>query len=87
LLFDPPVTEFSVLQVMIGMNGTEIHRAIDGPSIAIVTNGQGKASCGKEQLELSVGQVVFIGAGTEVTLTSEQGLVIYRAFVEVRERK
>jgi mannose-6-phosphate isomerase len=83
LLFDPPVSEFSVLQVKVGNDESEIHRAINGPSIAVVTDGRGKASWQGGEMGLSVGQVIFIGAGTEISFTTERGIVIYRAYVEV----
>jgi len=82
LLFDPPVPEFSVLQVKVGKNGMEHHRAIDGPSIAIVTEGGGSVIWDEKELELSVGKVIFIGAGTGVKFKAEKEIVVYRAFVE-----
>jgi mannose-6-phosphate isomerase len=81
-LFDPPVPEFSVLQVSLKGKGEEIHRAINGPSIAIVTEGSGSIKWDKGEQELHEGKVIFIGAGTEVTFMRGEGLELYRAFVE-----
>jgi mannose-6-phosphate isomerase len=94
MLYDPPAPEFSVLRTTVRPGSVEKHRALDGPSIALVlagrglvrwTNGDGAA------LNVSFGHVFFVGAGTEVYFEVEaetvagvaQELVVYRAFVEV----
>lgn len=82
LLFDPPVPEFSVLQVKVAAGGTESHPGIHGPSIAVITDGHGSIKWGGEELDISLGQVIFIGADTEVEFKAEKELVVYRAFVE-----
>ncbi|KAF8153993.1 mannose-6-phosphate isomerase [Crassisporium funariophilum] len=85
-LYDPPIPEFSVVQVKLPGGKKETHPALKGPSIAIVTEGQGDVRYGKEVLEVGLGDVVFIGAGTEIELRSggDGQLVIYRAFVETQ---
>ncbi|KAF8174214.1 mannose-6-phosphate isomerase [Pholiota molesta] len=88
LLYDPPIPEFSVLRVKLYQRGTESHARRRGPSLAIVTEGEGDVSwmeAGEEKVGLGVGDVVFIGAGTDVkfTNTGEEQFVLYRAFVEV----
>lgn len=85
LLYDPPISEFSVIQVKLGSSEKETHRAIDGPSLFVVTTGEGKVTWGQdESLELSLGDTVFIGAGTPVEFISgKDGLVVYRSLVEV----
>lgn len=85
-LYNPPVPEFSVLKVEVDAGASEKHAAIDGPSIAIVTRGEGSVSWGDNQssLKLSKGLVFFIGKGVEVEINSGQdptsGLVIFRAY-------
>ncbi|KAG5651330.1 hypothetical protein H0H81_009083 [Sphagnurus paluster] len=84
-LYDPPAPEFSVVQVRLTSGKEELHRAVDGPSVAIVTEGVGIVSWGSgERLDVGVGDVIFIGAGTQLTLTptGDHGMVVYRAFVE-----
>ncbi|EPQ59727.1 mannos-6-phosphate isomerase [Gloeophyllum trabeum ATCC 11539] len=99
-LYDPPVPEFSVLQIKVPAAGSggagmssedgvparkERVPAIDGPSIAIVTEGGGVMEWGgKEGAQVGTGEVVFVGAGTEVTVEAQggEGMVIYWAFVE-----
>jgi len=85
LLYDPPVPEFSVLQVKIKPGAIESHPAIDGPSIAIVADGIGSVGWGTDQqsLDVSKGSVFFVGAGTEVHMKASEhsALRIFRAFV------
>ncbi|RDB27634.1 Mannose-6-phosphate isomerase [Hypsizygus marmoreus] len=84
-LYDPPIPEFSVVQVKLSLGQIEAHRSVDGPSIAIVADGAGTVHWGSgEALPIGLGDVFFIGARTEVKLRAgEEDLVVYRAFVEV----
>lgn len=83
-LYDPPIPEFSVLRVVLPQGEKETHPAIDGPSIAIITEGNGSLRWGPDaQLGISEGDVIFIGAGAEITITTSGAQVaLYRAFVE-----
>ena len=57
------------------------------PGIAIVTGGRGTVEWGgREELGISEGDVLFVGAGEGVELRSvgEEELVVHRAFVEVK---
>ena len=99
ILYDPPIPEFSVVRVQVATSSEEgeVHAALRGPSIFIVTRGSGQVAWSdpgtdeKEKwtngLELVEGRVVFVGAGTAVKFICEQGgepLEVYRAFVEPR---
>lgn len=85
-LYDPPIPEFSVIQVTLpGKNGqnSEKHREIYGPSLAVVTDGSGVAWWGTSgKLDLGRGDVFFIGAGTAVSFECGEKLTLFRAFVE-----
>jgi len=88
VLYNPPVPEFSVVQVKLYPQQAETHRSVGGPSVAIVTGGRGVVEWDgekRERLEVGFGDVFFVGAGTEVQLKSEgeEDFVVYRAFVEV----
>ncbi|KAI0717457.1 mannose-6-phosphate isomerase [Cerioporus squamosus] len=85
-LYDPPIPEFSVVRAVVPAGETEVHPPIDGPSIAIVTSGKGSIAWGLgDKLELSEGDVFFVGAGLEVRLAGGEGeFVIHRAFVEAK---
>lgn len=85
VLYDPPIPEFSVLNVKIEEGETELHRGINGPSVAIVTQGRGEMVGGSERgsIILEEGNVVFIGADVEIVWKSRHGLFeVYRAFCE-----
>ncbi|KAJ7089764.1 RmlC-like cupin domain-containing protein [Mycena belliarum] len=81
-LYDPPIPEFSVVQVVLAAGATEAHPTVAGPSIAIVTEGAGSTSWTGGMLDIGQGDVFFIGADTEVLFSTTAGLTIYRAFVE-----
>ena len=84
-LYDPPIPEFSVLRVRLEAGEDETHAPIDGPSVAIVTEGRGAVQWGSgESLEVSEGEVFFVGAGKELKFVGdkEKAFVVYRAFVE-----
>ncbi|KAG8761742.1 Mannose-6-phosphate isomerase [Ceratobasidium sp. 428] len=87
-LYDPPIPEFSVLLTDVPARKSASHRPLDGPSIFIVTSGNGSFSFngGDEKQDIkSEGEVWFVGAGTSVKFTAgSTGLVLYRAFVEAQ---
>ena len=87
-LYDPPIPEFSVIQSKVAQRQSEFHRAIRGPSIAIVTDGSGRVTWNQgttEIMEIGLGDVFFIGANKDIKLDNlgDSELVVYRAFVEV----
>ncbi|KAL7409112.1 mannose-6-phosphate isomerase [Mrakia frigida] len=88
LLYDPPIEEFSVLHTKLAANVDEAQPGVDGPSILIVTNGAGELVCEGIEGSLKEGSVWFVAAGKEVKLKAnggEEGLQVYRAFVEAPE--
>ncbi|KAN0124351.1 mannose-6-phosphate isomerase [Russula decolorans] len=86
-LYDPPISEFSVVNTALASGQTETHRAIDGPSIAIIASGKGKIQWSNGSLDVVRGEAVFVGANTAINLFAageeDEKLEIYRAFVEV----
>ena len=81
-LYDPPIEEFSVVRTELKM-AEEKMEAVEGPSLIIVTSGNGKLSSQEGVFDLKEGSVWFIGAGDEIILESEGEMVTHRAFVEV----
>lgn len=73
-LYDPPIDEFSVLQIK--CTGNAHIGAIDGPSIMIVTDGKGQVD-GDSAGE---GSIFYIAPGHEVELSGE--FTLYRAYCE-----
>ncbi|KAH9950708.1 mannos-6-phosphate isomerase [Amylocystis lapponica] len=84
-LYDPPIPEFAVLRTALAAGARETHPPLGGPSIAIVTEGAGALAWGdgEARVDVAEGDVLFVGAGTEVRISAEAGLAVYRAFVEV----
>jgi len=89
-LYDPPIPEFSILDVSLSPGTVEVHEAVAGPSIAILTGGQRVRvkypgpHASLETLDINLGDVFFIGADTQVTFenVSQEKAVLYRAIVE-----
>ncbi|EEB91127.1 hypothetical protein MPER_10568 [Moniliophthora perniciosa FA553] len=85
MLFDPPIPEFSVVQVKLAASVTESYPPVGGPSLIVVIDGQGSVEW-NETTSIKSGDVLFVGAETAVKFTCTEGeLVLYRAFVEVKE--
>ncbi|KAF9227292.1 mannose-6-phosphate isomerase [Gyrodon lividus] len=84
ITYDPPVPDFTVLAIDLKHAGTESHRPIHGPSIAIATEGSGSISWDNntKSLELKPGNVTFIGADVSVSFQTAANLTVYRAYVE-----
>ncbi|KAF5392807.1 hypothetical protein D9757_000923 [Collybiopsis confluens] len=83
-LYDPPIPEFSVVQVKFDGQAKDSHPAVKGPSLTVVTEGKGTVSWAQgfqESLQIEKGDVFFIGADTAIELKGE-GLVLYRALAE-----
>ncbi|KAF9078462.1 mannos-6-phosphate isomerase [Rhodocollybia butyracea] len=79
-LYDPPIPEFSVIQVRV--QTAETHPPVVGPSLTVVAEGKGVISWGKgQELQIEKGDVFFIGADTSVQMEGD-GMTLYRAFVE-----
>ncbi|KAI8910714.1 mannose-6-phosphate isomerase [Powellomyces hirtus] len=87
-LYDPPIQEFSILRTSLDGDSKEHIDAIHGPSIFIVTDGQGSleyshAAGKKDSVNVQTGHIFFIAAGTPITLTGGSGkkpFTSYRAF-------
>ncbi|KAH7910822.1 RmlC-like cupin domain-containing protein [Hygrophoropsis aurantiaca] len=88
LVFDPPIDELAVMQVVIKQGQSEQHPGLGGPSIVIVLDGQGLIQWTSEDsrgnMVLERGHTVFIGQGVEVEFLADGAdLRLYRAYVEV----
>ncbi|BEJ10771.1 hypothetical protein CspHIS471_0101930 [Cutaneotrichosporon sp. HIS471] len=83
LLYDPPIDEFSVLRVHLARDEMTTHRPIEGPSIAIITNGEALIKwAGSGSIPVARGDVIFMGAGVEYKWQATQDTEAFRAFVE-----
>ncbi|KAF9593845.1 hypothetical protein IFM89_025630 [Coptis chinensis] len=80
--YSPPFDEFEVDCCVLPQLATTVFPAISGPSIFIVTSGQGTMqteSSSKE--ELKEGSVIFVPADTQITIACISDLQLYRAGV------
>jgi len=81
LLYDPPIEEFCVLLTQLAESEEDAYGAIDGPSILIVTEGEGEIVAEGKTETIKKGQVWFIGADVDASFKGSKGsLVLYRAF-------
>ncbi|KAK0354935.1 Mannose-6-phosphate isomerase [Friedmanniomyces endolithicus] len=85
-LYDPPIEEFSVVRTALKSAGAKItFEAIDGPSIVICTQGEGRISVGPKTEEMKEGYVYFVGATAELVVESSASgeMVTFKAFCEL----
>ncbi|KAI9884494.1 MAG: hypothetical protein M1823_003709 [Watsoniomyces obsoletus] len=81
-LYAPPMPEFNMLLTKLEGGEKEIVGAIDGPSIMVVTEGEGNMTVEGETYELKEGYVFFIRCGVEVQMESAKGVEVHRAYCE-----
>ena len=82
--YNPPIDEFSVLLIDTISSGSELHPALDGPSIVIVTELNGTGEFKHDGGVIAVkreGQTFFVAAGTQLEFRGK--MIAYRAYVEV----
>ncbi|KAJ8082212.1 Mannose-6-phosphate isomerase [Marasmius tenuissimus] len=81
-LYDPPIPEFSVVQVKL-KESRESHPSVPGPSIIVAVQGKGTVQWANDHIDVKNGDVLFVGADTSIDFTSEgpDELVLYRAYV------
>lgn len=84
-LYDPPIDEFSVLEIKSELSGKSELKGFKGPSIAIVSEGECHMTIKgeKEVVEGFTGGVYFIGPDVDIEITNEKPYTIYRAYCEV----
>ena len=85
VLYDPPIEEFAILRTTVRKGEKEVVPAIQGPSILIVTQGEGVIQCAGKTEQVKPGVILFIGAGESVEMegSGSDPAVCYRAFCEV----
>lgn len=83
-VYAPPLREFDMLQTELKNAGEkEVLAAVGGPSIMLVTKGDGKMKVRGKEFHLNEGAVYFIGQGVDVEIESTTGeLLLHTALVE-----
>ncbi len=74
-IYAPPLSEFNLIKTELGPGETESIEPIKGPSIVVVTAGEGKMVVGDEEKELKEGFVFFVGCGKEMQYPRSTGSV------------
>lgn len=83
--FAPPFNEFNVLSVGIGAGEEEEHSDFEGPSLLVVTEGNGtmETTGDGNSWNLEEGSVYFTATRTPLRFFSLNGLKLYRAYALV----
>lgn len=90
VLYNPPIEEFSILCTTLSpeTKKMEYFRGIRGPSIIIVTEGNGRIIYNGKNYDACKGSIYFIGANTPITLeTLGEKTTFYRAYTELLKSK
>lgn len=81
-LYAPPLSEFSMFATTLGDGESDKIEKIDGPSIMIVTEGEGILKADGKEHKLSAGYIFFVGQGTEIEFKASKALKAFTAFAE-----
>ncbi|KAF3600836.1 hypothetical protein F2Q69_00039291 [Brassica cretica] len=80
----PPFEEFEVDVCDLPPGASTVFPSVPGPSLLIVLQGEGRMSTDASADEVSMGDVLFVPADTEIQLKSSSDLKLYRAGVNNR---
>lgn len=86
-VYDPPIEEFSVLHVKCQGDDVHVIKAIEGPSVGIVTTGSGfyRANQG-EWVSCVKGTCLYVDAGTCISYKGDKdGMQVYQAYCALAE--
>ena len=81
-LYAPPLNEFSMLSTEVRAGDKETLGQLGGPSIFIVTKGNGTLKADGKEHKLEKGYIFFVAQGVEQEFVAEHDLQIFTAFVE-----
>ncbi|KIW06243.1 mannose-6-phosphate isomerase, class I [Verruconis gallopava] len=81
-VYEPTISEFSLLATELSSEESDFIEKLDGPSIMIVTRGRGIMKTGEYDYELKEGFVFCIGAGVATEYIAVSDLQLFRAYTE-----
>ncbi|KAF9698472.1 hypothetical protein EKO04_003659 [Ascochyta lentis] len=81
-IYAPPMSEFNMLMTTLGDGESDTVRAINGPSVMIVSEGEGTLKADGKEHKLSAGYIFFIGQGTELEFSATKKLKAFTAHAE-----
>ncbi|CAF1794650.1 hypothetical protein Bca4012_075334 [Brassica carinata] len=80
----PPFEEFEVDLCDLPCGASTVFPSVPGPSLLLVLQGEGRMSTDASADEISMGDVLFVPADTEIHLKSSSDLKLYRAGINSR---
>lgn len=80
----PPFDEFEVDSCILPRGASTVFPAVPGPSIFVITAGEGRMRTASSKEVVSEGDVLFAPANIEITITTASELHLYRAGVNSR---
>lgn len=80
--YAPPISEFNVLATVLAAGQSETHKSVAGPSLMIITEGNGKIELPTGAVVVDEGQVFFVAHNISLGLTTSKGMSVYRAYAE-----
>lgn len=80
----PPFDEFEVDCCILPKGTSSVFPAVSGPSIFLVTDGEGSMLTASHKDAVAKGDVLFAPANTEISITTSSKLQLYRAGVNSR---
>ncbi|KAF5778711.1 putative mannose-6-phosphate isomerase [Helianthus annuus] len=79
--YTPPFEEFEVDQCVLDQGASVVFPALPGPSVFVVISGEGTMATASREDRVSEGDALFAPAGTEVHVSTDTELQLYRAGV------
>lgn len=79
----PPMSEFNMLVTKVDAGKSEHIKALQGPSIMVITKGAGTLKAEGKDYELKEGYVFFVGFNTRLELVASDKLETHIAYCEV----
>lgn len=80
----PPFDEFEVDRCVLPWEASTVFPAVPGPSVFVITGGEGKMLTGSSTEVVNEGDVLFAPANIEIGITTASELHLYRAGVSSR---
>lgn len=81
-LYAPPLSEFSMYATTLADDESDTIGKIGGPSVMVVTEGEGTLKADGKEYELSAGYIFFVGQGTEIEFKASKALKAFTAYAE-----
>lgn len=81
-LYAPPLSEFSMYATTLKDGESDTIAKVGGPSILIVTEGEGTLTADGKEHKLSAGYIFFVAHSVEIEYKATKALKAFTAFVE-----